>query len=194
MTFQRHYLFERRNSRVLAMELRLFFSLCHRYDFYLLILQCLYSRKVFFRKYTIIKSASILGQPVWTICSMQCNKCKILFCPPWWRHQMETFSALLAIDKGNSPVSGEFPAQRPVTRSFNVVFDLRLNKQCPLWRHCNVTTAIPYNAPVGELREVYCEYFGDTWRRTLIGHVARASIVETTTDLTARQDTMSGGY
>ena len=28
---------------------------------------------------------------------------------PWWRHQMETFSALLAICAGNSPVSGEFP-------------------------------------------------------------------------------------
>ena len=69
----------------------------------------------------------------------------------WWRHQMETFSALLAICAGNSPVPGEFPAQRPVTRSFDVFFDLRpnkrLNKQswgwwfetlsCSLWRHCN---------------------------------------------------------
>ena len=72
--------------------------------------------------------------------------------PPWWRHQMETFSALLAICAGNSPVSGDFPAQRPVTRSFDVFFDLRLNKRlskqwwgwwfetpsCSLWRHCNV--------------------------------------------------------
>ena len=53
---------------------------------------------------------------------------------------------------GNSPVSGEFPAQRPVTRSFDIFFDLRLNKRlskqswgwwfetlsCPLWRPCNV--------------------------------------------------------
>ena len=30
---------------------------------------------------------------------------------PQWRHQMETFSALLAICAGNSPVSGEFPAK-----------------------------------------------------------------------------------
>ena len=29
----------------------------------------------------------------------------------WWRHQMETFSALLALCAGNSPVTGEFPAQ-----------------------------------------------------------------------------------
>ena len=42
---------------------------------------------------------------------------------------METFSALLAICAGNSPVTGEFLAQRPVTRSFDVFFDLRLNKR-----------------------------------------------------------------
>ena len=70
---------------------------------------------------------------------------------PWWRHQMETFSALLGICAGNSSVTGEFLAQRPVTRSFDVSFDLYLNKRvskqwqgwwfetpsCPLWRHCN---------------------------------------------------------
>ena len=69
----------------------------------------------------------------------------------WWRHQMETFSALLALCAGNSPVTGEFPAPRPVTRSFDVFFDLRLNKRlskqswgwwfetplCSLWRHCS---------------------------------------------------------
>ena len=69
----------------------------------------------------------------------------------WWRHHMETFSALLAICAGNSPVAGEFPTQRPVTRSFGVFFDLRLSirvsKQWsgwwfktpshPLWRNCN---------------------------------------------------------
>ena len=72
----------------------------------------------------------------------------------WWRHQMEAVSALLAICAGNSPVSGEFPTQRPVTQSFDVFFILRLNKQLskqwwgwwfetpwgPLWHHCNVDT------------------------------------------------------
>ena len=43
-------------------------------------------------------------------------------------HQMETFSALLALCAGNSPVNGEFPSQRPVTRSTDVFFDLRVNK------------------------------------------------------------------
>ena len=40
---------------------------------------------------------------------------------------METFSALLALCAGNSPVTGEFPTQRPVTRSFDVSLDLRMN-------------------------------------------------------------------
>ena len=42
---------------------------------------------------------------------------------------METFSALLAICAGNSPVPGEFSAQRPVTQGFDIFFDLRLNKR-----------------------------------------------------------------
>ena len=64
---------------------------------------------------------------------------------------METFSALLTLCEGNSPVTGEFPSQRPVTWSFDVFFDMRLNKRLskqswgwwfetpshPLWRHCN---------------------------------------------------------
>ena len=43
--------------------------------------------------------------------------------------QMETLSPLLAICAGNSPVPGEFPAQRPVMRSFDVFFDLHPNKR-----------------------------------------------------------------
>ena len=37
---------------------------------------------------------------------------------------MEIFSALLALCAGKSPVTGEFPAQRPVTQSFDVFFDM----------------------------------------------------------------------
>ena len=84
----------------------------------------------------------------------------------WWlitriwlrRHQMETFSTLLAICAGNSPIPGEFPAQRPVTLGFDVFFDLCLNQQlskqwrrhwfetplCSLWCHCNDQT--PYKS------------------------------------------------
>ena len=42
---------------------------------------------------------------------------------------METFSALLALCVGNSSVTGEFPAQKPVTQSFDAFFDLRPNKR-----------------------------------------------------------------
>ena len=69
----------------------------------------------------------------------------------WCRHQIEIFSALLTLCAGNSPVTGEFPPQRPVTQGFYVFFDLRLNKRLnkqswgrwfetlsrSLWRHCN---------------------------------------------------------
>ena len=46
-----------------------------------------------------------------------------------WCHQMETFSVLLALCEGNPLVTGEFPSQRPVTRSFDVFFDLCLNNR-----------------------------------------------------------------
>ena len=39
---------------------------------------------------------------------------------PWWCHQMETFSALLALGMGNSPVTGEFPSQWLVARNFQM--------------------------------------------------------------------------
>ena len=42
---------------------------------------------------------------------------------------METFSVLLALSAGNSPVIGEFSSQSPVRQSFNVFFGLRLNKR-----------------------------------------------------------------
>ena len=48
---------------------------------------------------------------------------------PLWHHQMDAFSVLLAICAGNLPVTGEFPKLRPVTWSFDVFFDLRLNKR-----------------------------------------------------------------
>ena len=64
-----------------------------------------------------------------------------------WRHQMETFSALLIL----CAVTGEFPT-RPVPRSFDVFFDLRVDKRLSkqswgwwfetpsssIWRHCNI--------------------------------------------------------
>ena len=64
-----------------------------------------------------------------------------------WKH----FPCYWPYERGILPVTGEFSAQRPVTRSFDVFFDLHLNKQLSkqswcwwfetlsrsLWRHCN---------------------------------------------------------
>ena len=69
---------------------------------------------------------------------------------------METFSALLALCAGNSPVTDEVPSQRPLTRSFDIFFDLLLNKRLrkqsrrwwferpshSLWRHCSVVVSL----------------------------------------------------
>ena len=84
---------------------------------------------------------------------------------------METSSASLALYVGNSPVTGEFPAQRPVTRSFDVFFDLRLNKWLskqtwgwlfetpprPLWRHCiENTEARNIALIIRQVEKVWC--------------------------------------
>ena len=85
----------------------------------------------------------------------------------------ETLSASLALCAGNSTVTGEFPSQRPVTRSFDVFFDLRLNKRLSkqswdwwfgtpsrsLWRHCNVLLKITqvYNSITHQ--SIHCNRF-----------------------------------
>ena len=69
---------------------------------------------------------------------------------------MEAFSALLALCEGNPLVTGGFSSQRPVTRSFEVFFDLRLNTRLnkqsrrwwfgtpslSLWRHRKVMVSL----------------------------------------------------
>ena len=91
--------------------------------------------------------------------SYQYLSCGNTLLNPWWHHQMETFSALLALCQGNLPVTGEFPSQRTVMRSFDIFFDPCLNKQFskqsrhqwfempsrPLWCHCN---ALHWFAPL----------------------------------------------
>ena len=81
----------------------------------------------------------------------------------WWRHPMETFSALLALCAGNSTVTGEFPSQRPVSRSFDVFFDLRLNKRLSKqsWGWCFETPS----------RSVSRHCNGLTRSRDILGHL-----------------------
>ena len=114
------------------------------------------------------------------------NGCATIPGNAWWRHQMETFSALLAFCAGNSPVTGEFPTQRPVTRSFDVFFDQRLNKRLSkqwwgwwfetplrsLWRHCN-GIALPLDGaryPVGHCWGYYPGTLSCTRRQVSANH------------------------
>ena len=83
---------------------------------------------------------------------------------------METFSALQAICAWKSPALGKFPTQRPVTRSFDVFFDLRLNKRLSkqswgwwfetpshtLWRHRRHMVLLLFSC------HFYCSYVGNT--------------------------------
>ena len=87
-----------------------------------------------------------------------------------WNHQPLLFLYMMTSSNGNifrvtGPLCGEFtgpgefPAQRPVTRSLDVFFDLRLNKRLSkqprgwwfetsswsLWCHCNVNDCLGYN-------------------------------------------------
>ena len=100
---------------------------------------------------TNIQSASFCFCLLWLKLCLTKYLCSLTLITTWWRHQMETFSALLAICAEKSPVTGEFSTQRPVTRSFDVFSDLRLNKRLSkhsrgwwfetpassLLRHCN---------------------------------------------------------
>ena len=70
----------------------------------------------------------------------------------------ENISALVAICEGNPTVTGGFPSQRPVMRSFDIFFYLRLNKLLgkqsrrrwfhtllpSLWRQWNVVRIITF--------------------------------------------------
>ena len=75
----------------------------------------------------------------------------------WWRHQDGNIFRVTGPLCGEFTGPGEFPTQRPVTRSFDVFFDLRLNKRLSkqpwgwwfetlswsLWRHCNAHECNP---------------------------------------------------
>ena len=103
--------------------------------------EILYAMTLLWREWRAVELNALLL--TWPICRTGATR--------WDMYQMKTFYALLAICAVNSPVPGEFTAQRPVTQSFDVFFDLhpntRLSKQwwgwwfetpsCPLWRHRN---------------------------------------------------------
>ena len=116
----------------------------------------------------------------WSLADMKpfgsCVQTRVHVNLTWWRHQMETFSALLDLCAGNSLVTSEFPSQKPVKWSFDVCFDLRLNKRlseqswrwwfetpsCSLWRHRNVEVwlcfIIEYKLPCSHINVTVLNY------------------------------------
>ena len=96
----------------------------------------------------------------------------------WWRHQMGTFSALLVLCEGNPPITGGFPSQRPVARSFDIFFDLRLNKRLSKqsrhrcfetpspssWRHCNAKGHQKTHSP--SLKYKHCSLTSSFWSQS----------------------------
>ena len=89
----------------------------------------------------------------------------------WWRHQMEFTGP------------AEFPTQRPVTRSFDVLFDLRLTKRLSkqpwgwwfetpswsLWRQCNVvTSSLKHDSPTSHLSTQGCFRFAPNQWETVL--------------------------
>ena len=120
---------------------------------------------------------------------------------------MKTYFALLCLCEGNPTVTGGFPSQRPVWRSFDVLFDLRLNnwlgKQSrrrrfetasnSLWRHCNETIDL-YFLPflnTYKAEEVHKKYRSFFFNSSWIIVLTRLSSVIPSTLSTRR---VKGGY
>ena len=124
----------------------------------------------------------------------------------WWRHQIETFSALLALCAGKSSVTGEFPSQRPVMQNY-VFCDLCLNKRISkqsirrwletpsgsLWRHCNgvIIWQCQWNGPErywktrlvskqSRTKRKRCSYFFRFHKLIYCGRDTMATILQTT--------------
>ena len=89
-----------------------------------------------------------------TMVALQCQMCPISREKTGMHDDViKSFSALLVLCAGISPLTGDFPSQRPMTRSFDIFFYLGLNKRLSkqsrrwwfetpsrsLWRHCNVS-------------------------------------------------------
>ena len=115
---------------------------------------------------------------------------------------METISALLALCEVNSLhkgplVTGGYPSQRPVTRSFNVFFYARLDKrlckqsicrwlqtpQPSLWCHCNaenqwnLDNAVTDLPPRWHMKMMHFPVYrqGDTWKWYIFRFIAKVT-------------------
>ena len=150
---------ERRNSIANALELRLFCTNPSRW----------YVFDVgHIKQNNITLDGNVMMSPKWNTFRMSDPLWEItsVDSPTWWIHPhndvTKTFSALLALCEENPLVTDGSPSQRPVTGSFDVFFDLCLNKRLSkqsrrrwfetpshsLWHHCNAKKAKPRPEPM----------------------------------------------
>ena len=88
----------------------------------------------------------------------------------------ETFSVLLSLCERNPPVTGGFPSQRPVTQSFDVFFDLGLNKRLNKWSWRRW-----FETPSSSLCGNWYDVWG--WIRNFIAHFNGHAITYLCTEL-----------
>ena len=106
-----------------------------------------------FQRINMEKKLHFVVDLCWLVCDLitLCDMVLLAFMMTSSNGNIFRLTWLLDLCEGNSPVPGEFPTQRPVMRSFDVFFDLRLNKRLskqswgwwfetpsrPLWCHCD---------------------------------------------------------
>ena len=86
-----------------------------------------------------LRSAKPSPEPMLTCCQLNHRE-------PWWRHQMETFSALLAFCEGYLPFNGGFPSQSQGVLVFYLI---------SVW-----TNGWAKNRDIGDLRRHRIRYDG----------------------------------
>ena len=94
--------------------------------------------------------------------TISCNQTcyPILIQTTWWCHEMETFSALLALCAGNSPVTGEFPHKGQWRGA--LMFSLMH------WRHCNERYVCWWIMIISPKLCLYCTHdVNGDWNTTL---------------------------
>ena len=87
--------------------------------------------------------------------------------PPMMASSNGNTSALLALCAGNSPVIGEFPSQRPVTRSFDVFFDLHLMYG---WVNIHEAGALTHHRTLYDITVMSRESKNRTWKVYRVKH------------------------
>ena len=116
--------------------------------------------KLFITIYRFVQHRAVLGLLHYML-PYQLNE-RVCVAYPWWHHQMETVSALLALCAENSPVTGEFPHNGQLRGALMIswisAWKKRLSKQarrqwlhtpsCSLWRHVATNCHIDATADI----------------------------------------------